>query len=536
MNAFVKWVCMMAIVIILSRTGFLVLEDSIIENKIVGGTQLHTEDMNPEQVYILDFYTSRTNIISPDKTPLSVLKTGVVTPISFFKNNELVSQNMNPFLEGYTKKLYMKAEINKNDYNEANTCKIKFEIVPSEKNDKFCLFIGGQKAIDDFLIHIYIVKTVLTSMVVLASMIALFLGVRKKDLYFLSLGIFLLLSLFYFEISIKGALAALAFIGFNVLKRKEKLICYGLVLLAILFLEINEFILIAILMVKMYDLLKKHSVEAIVSIIFLGVLYSFVSFADMGETHWLSVFYEQIYQAVFATFILVYAGYHFIIVSKKFDHNVSVDLLRGVSHDFKIPLSVIKLNTEMAAEGFSTEAKRNNIQLSTNRAIKDLERMIGSLSTYLSKSNYIDSKFNTSVKETFKKLQKNFADYDHNIAFDVIVDAEDALLPIDPIWFDRMIYNLVDNAFKYSKATGRVTLEYKKVKKKVTITVSDTGIGMTAEEISKACIPFYRADKSRSKTGLGLGLAVIKSIVEELNGNIWIKSQVNEGTNVRIEI
>jgi len=109
-------------------------------------------------------------------------------------------------------------------------------------------------------------------------------------------------------------------------------------------------------------------------------------------------------------------------------------------------------------------------------------------------------------------------------------------LPIDPIWFDRMIYNLVDNAFKYSKATGRVILEYKKVKRKVIIIVSDTGIGMTAEEISKAFIPFYRADKSRSKTGLGLGLSVIKSIVEELEGTIRITSQVDEGTSVRIEI
>ena len=106
-------------------------------------------------------------------------------------------------------------------------------------------------------------------------------------------------------------------------------------------------------------------------------------------------------------------------------------------------------------------------------------------------------------------------------------------MPIDPIWFDRMIYNLVDNAFKYSKAAGRVTLEYKKVKRKIIITVSDTGIGMTVEEISKAFIPFYRADKSRSKTGLGLGLSVIKSVVEKLDGNIRITSQVDEGRGWR---
>ncbi|EIT85430.1 two-component sensor histidine kinase involved in phosphate regulation [Fictibacillus macauensis ZFHKF-1] len=96
----------------------------------------------------------------------------------------------------------------------------------------------------------------------------------------------------------------------------------------------------------------------------------------------------------------------------------------------------------------------------------------------------------------------------------------------------QVFINLINNALNYTPAGGRVLIRLKESAEKVTFSVSDTGIGIKKEEISRIFERFYRVDKGRSRNsgGTGLGLAIVKHLVEAHHGRIHVKSKVGEGS------
>ena len=101
---------------------------------------------------------------------------------------------------------------------------------------------------------------------------------------------------------------------------------------------------------------------------------------------------------------------------------------------------------------------------------------------------------------------------------------------------DEMVYNLCDNAIKYNKEGGRVSVSVKDSDKKVTLSVSDTGIGIPQTQQSRIFERFYRVDKSRSKAegGTGLGLSIVKHGAIYHNVEISVDSEVGKGTKMTI--
>lgn len=101
---------------------------------------------------------------------------------------------------------------------------------------------------------------------------------------------------------------------------------------------------------------------------------------------------------------------------------------------------------------------------------------------------------------------------------------------------EEMIYNLCDNAIKYNRAGGQVTLDTAQTPDGVLLTVSDTGIGIPADQQSRVFERFYRVDKSHSKEvgGTGLGLSIVKHGAILHHAQIRLESEVNSGTTVRI--
>jgi two-component system phosphate regulon sensor histidine kinase PhoR len=99
---------------------------------------------------------------------------------------------------------------------------------------------------------------------------------------------------------------------------------------------------------------------------------------------------------------------------------------------------------------------------------------------------------------------------------------------------DRLLYNLIDNAVKYNRDGGRVDIALSEEGEFCRMAVADTGIGIPAQHIDHIFERFYRADKSRSKKtgGAGLGLSIVKHIVEAHKGRIAVESAENEGTSV----
>ena len=102
----------------------------------------------------------------------------------------------------------------------------------------------------------------------------------------------------------------------------------------------------------------------------------------------------------------------------------------------------------------------------------------------------------------------------------------------DPILFNRAIGNLIDNALRFTPEKGSIQIGIRDLGDSVEISVSDTGSGIPPEHLPRVFDRFYRADPSRSSAGTGLGLALVKSIVDLHGGSATIQSQVNRGTTV----
>jgi signal transduction histidine kinase len=103
---------------------------------------------------------------------------------------------------------------------------------------------------------------------------------------------------------------------------------------------------------------------------------------------------------------------------------------------------------------------------------------------------------------------------------------------VDPDRMTQVLGNLLSNALRYTPKGGTVTLAASLLEHEIEIRVQDTGPGIEAEDIQHVFDRFYRADKSRQRDsgGLGLGLAIAKSIVENHGGRIWAESPDDSGT------
>ena len=101
---------------------------------------------------------------------------------------------------------------------------------------------------------------------------------------------------------------------------------------------------------------------------------------------------------------------------------------------------------------------------------------------------------------------------------------------------DEMVYNLCENAIKYNRTGGRVTLTVGQGAEGPEVTVADTGIGIPPEDQSRVFERFYRVDKSHSKEigGTGLGLSIVKHGALLHGAQIYLNSQVGRGTSIRL--
>ena len=106
----------------------------------------------------------------------------------------------------------------------------------------------------------------------------------------------------------------------------------------------------------------------------------------------------------------------------------------------------------------------------------------------------------------------------------------------DPVLLGSVVYNLCDNAIKYSRPQGAVRVRVSRLDEMVKLEVSDHGVGIPPEEQERIFERFYRVDKARSKEvgGTGLGLSIVKHAVELHKGQIQLESEPGRGTTVTV--
>lgn len=210
-------------------------------------------------------------------------------------------------------------------------------------------------------------------------------------------------------------------------------------------------------------------------------------------------------------------------------------MTRDYAHEFRTPLAMLQLDLEAMIDGIY-EPTKERLE-SCHREILRLNRMLMDLDKLI------------KVEEGVV-LEKSIFDLsevilDASLAFHLSAEAKHIRLEqqIEPCLIhgdrDKMIQvlvNLLTNALKYTDPGGSITITLKKHPKQVELIVSDTGIGISEEDLPNVFEHLYRTDKSRNRDtgGSGIGLSIVKAIVEAHGGSIEVKSKLNQGSTFRI--
>lgn len=203
----------------------------------------------------------------------------------------------------------------------------------------------------------------------------------------------------------------------------------------------------------------------------------------------------------------------------------------GVTHEFKTPLTTVILNTDTLQNTYMGEEEKQTALSYIERQCKWLERLTQKLLKLLTLKKDIELQ-PSSVPKLFERVEESVAEALRQRDTRLISDCKMDTLNMDADLMQSVLINLVDNASKASAKGQSVTMRACDDM----IEVSDNGMGIPQSEIDRITEPFYVVDKSRSKKlgGSGLGLALVKEIVNAHGAELEIESSVGEGTTMRV--
>ncbi|UGV40244.1 PAS domain S-box protein [Methanococcoides orientis] len=216
-------------------------------------------------------------------------------------------------------------------------------------------------------------------------------------------------------------------------------------------------------------------------------------------------------------------------------NKAKTELLRNVSHELRTPLnSIIGFSNVLVDENL-TEKQMKCAKI----VLKNGKQLLGIFNNVLSISNIELMKMNLEVnpfsvpdvvKEVETSLMPFSASKDINLTFDI--DTNLGTIYADKEKIKQTLYHLTENAIKFTPPKGSVSVTAKRSDQFMEISVRDTGIGISSEEQKRLFIPFVQLDGSitRKYGGVGLGLAIAKNFVETHGGEIWVESEVENGS------
>jgi two-component system heavy metal sensor histidine kinase CusS len=204
-----------------------------------------------------------------------------------------------------------------------------------------------------------------------------------------------------------------------------------------------------------------------------------------------------------------------------------------LAHELRTPIANILGEAEVAlTRARTTDEYRGVIESN----IGEYERLSGIIDNllFLARAEAADREIHRTIFDGAATVSK-IVEYYKTIAEDrhiAISCSGEGNVYADPVLFGRAVSNLVDNAVKFTRDGGIILIKTAVQAAHAEVSVSDNGCGISAEHIPRIFDRFYRADASRSSQGTGLGLALVKSIVDLHGGSVEAKSEVNHGTTI----
>lgn len=210
----------------------------------------------------------------------------------------------------------------------------------------------------------------------------------------------------------------------------------------------------------------------------------------------------------------------------------------NVSHELKTPLQVISGTSELMINGL---VKNEDIPEFAERIHGESLRMITLVDDIIELSRLDEGaaevpKEKVCLMTAAEAVAERLAVSAQHKDVSVSVSGDKAVINGIPALITELIFNLCDNAIKYTLPGGRADIVIKDENNEAVLTVSDTGVGIPEDAQSRVFERFFRVDKSRSKEigGTGLGLSIVKHIAEIHNARIYLKSKPGKGTSITV--
>ncbi len=227
-------------------------------------------------------------------------------------------------------------------------------------------------------------------------------------------------------------------------------------------------------------------------------------------------------------------------VEEKSQHeNQNRELISNISHDLKTPITAIKGYVEGIMDGVADTPEKMDKYIKTiyNKA-NDMDRLINELTTYSSIDNN---------RIAYNYLRINVADYFGDCLEEIGVELEsenirlnysnmvdaDTMIIADPEQMKKVINNIISNSVKYmDNPNGTIDIRILDEVDSIRVEIEDNGKGIAQKDLPRIFERFYRTDASRNSAqgGSGIGLSIVKKIIEDHGGYIWATSKEGEGT------
>lgn len=228
------------------------------------------------------------------------------------------------------------------------------------------------------------------------------------------------------------------------------------------------------------------------------------------------------------------AGFNYMAEALQKAEDLRKHLMSNIAHEFRTPLAVMKAHAEAMIDGViedkpaGLENIKNEVEKLT-RLVEGIEDLTKAEAGFFNEGEYGV----INLREFLKGIEHSMGPVFHEKGLSFcVIDRGDVEVPADAEKLERIINNLVSNSLKYTDK-GSLRIDYGAENRGFFIEVRDTGRGIPEDELPKIFTRFYRG-RDASDTGAGIGLAIVKELVDIMKGRIGVHSMAGEGTAFRV--